>query len=741
MNKIRNSALLPLIFGLSFSWTCYGQMPENVLVDVNLDVRHSTGGIDQFDRAKFVAIHADATEAEWDGDNEISDLRNDFLNGYDVYMGRNTGGITWYLNNQITEDPSRPGFANPASVTSVGQTIKNNYAAKTQLHSYENRNEQIMCAQLHPFWPDGKLTNKNWALSTADTQLEPLGTATGEYMGRYIRDAFGTGGVTGQPKPVLTEVINEPLWELVDVNHLVQPEKVFRFHNAVASEVKKYNSGMLVGGYCSAFPDVEKNDFAEWHQRWKLFMDIAGENMDFWAIHLYDFPAIGGKQRYRKGAQMEAMFDLMEQYSYLKFGVVKPFLISEYGAQMHDYKGTWSPYRDWLHMKSVNAMMLQFMDRPNLIAKAINFLIVKAEWGYNNTTGATYDHRLMRKKNEPSSYTGQWIYTDMLKIYQLWSNVNGIRVDVKDNHPDILTDSYVDGQKLYLLVNNLDLVDAFSVKPNLLGIAAQPTSLRVKHLYNGGTAPVMADNTYTEIPASIELKPEGTLVLEYTFPSNVVTDETSVETKYYATEYLKPIVANQDLQFTINNVQTGSWGEAILRIGIGRSLDKQRFPVIKLNGTALSVPNNYMGDDQADRASFFGLLTVNVPYDLLQANNTITITFPDQGGYVSSISMQTYAFSRAITRFAGIPNSSSVLKRGQIHLHPNPASETVRFSFDQDEPPRYAEFFNMSGELVLSQQLGQGQTEMNVRQLSNGVYLVRLRSDKSVYSQKLTVCK
>ena len=719
----------------------YAQSSKNVLVDVNLDVKHSIGGIDHFDRAKFVVIHADATEAEWDGDNEISDLRNDFLNGYDVYMGRNTGGITWYLNNQITEDPSRPGFANPASVTSAGQTIKNNYAAKTQLHSYENRNAQIMCAQLHPFWPDGKLTNKNWALSTADTQQEPLGTATGEYMGRYIRDAFGSGGVTGQPKPVFTEVINEPLWELVDVNHLVQPEKVFRFHNGVAAEIKKYNDGMLVGGYCSAFPDVEKNDFAEWNQRWKLFMDIAGENMDFWAIHLYDFPAIGGKQRYRKGAQMEAMFDLMEQYSYLKFGVVKPFLVSEYGAQMHDYKGAWSPYRDWLHIKSVNSMRMQFMDRPNLIAKAIDFLIVKAEWGYNSTTGATYDHRLMRKKNEPSSYTGQWIYSDMLKIYQLWSNVKGVRVDVKDNQADILTDTYVDGQKVYLLVNNHDLVEACSGKTNRLGIAAQPTSMRVKHLYNGGTAPVLTDDTYTEIPAAIEVKPEGTLVLEYTFPSNVVTAETSVETKYYATEYLKPIVANQPLQFAVNNVQTGVWGEAVLRIGIGRSLDKQRFPQITFNGTALTVPVNYMGDNQTDRSSFFGALQVEVPYDLLQTNNTVVVTFPDGGGYVSSVTMQNYQFSRAIPRFAGIPNSTHVYNSLPVYIYPNPNSGILRFSGDMVEHLEWADFYTTRGERILSLPLVHGKNEYDIHQLTDGVYIVRLKSDKMIFTQKLTVVR
>ena len=47
-------------------------------------------------------------------------------------------------------------------------------------------------------------------------------------------------------------------------------------------------------------------------------MDMSGTYMDFWTIHLYDFPSInGGQQMYRKGSNMEATLDMMEQYSYL----------------------------------------------------------------------------------------------------------------------------------------------------------------------------------------------------------------------------------------------------------------------------------------------------------------------------------------------------------------------------------------------------------------------------------------
>ncbi|MGQ1784750.1 MULTISPECIES: hypothetical protein [unclassified Saccharicrinis] len=52
-----------------------------VTVDVNLDVKRKIADITLTDRNKFITIHADVDEREWDGDNFISDLKDEFLNG------------------------------------------------------------------------------------------------------------------------------------------------------------------------------------------------------------------------------------------------------------------------------------------------------------------------------------------------------------------------------------------------------------------------------------------------------------------------------------------------------------------------------------------------------------------------------------------------------------------------------------------------------------------------------------
>lgn len=730
MKHIFSTFLILFLFTLQVK-----SQSDTVIIDINLDVKHTVGNISTFDRSKFVAIHADVSEREWDGNNFTSDLRNDFLNQYDVYMGRNTGGISWYLG-QVAEDSNRPGFADSVSLESMGTNARNNYASNTNFHSYENRNNQIICAQLHPFWPDGQLTRQGWALSQTDTDTEPFGTATGEYMGRFIKYFYGSGATDGQPTPLYAEVINEPLWHLVDYGS-ESPQKIFEFHNAVATEIKKQVPDIKIGGFCTAFPDFDKNNFAQWDERWKLFMDIAGENMDFWTIHLYDFPSINnGKQLYRKGSNMEATLDMMEQYSYLSFGEVKPFVISEFGAQMHDYFGAWSPYRDWLHLKSVHSMMMQFMERPNLIASALNFLPVKAEWGTSGVN-ETYNHRLLRRENEPTSYSGQWVYTDMVKTYQLWSDVKGTRVDSKPSYADVLSDVYIDGTKVYVIVNNLDFKD-LKAQLNINGTDAVVSNTKVKSLQLNGNQAELTEPEWAGGDEALFLGAEGTVIVEITYDKEIVIDQTLNENKYYATSYFKPIMANSEETFEINNVDLGNYGEALLRLGIGRDHGKSLSPIIKINGQTIEVPSNFRGGPQTDRNNFFGVLEIPVPYNILQTNNTISVSFSDGGGYISSVILQTFKFSKEIERNNTVLGYSEIEHIKQpFKIYPNPAKDQIKILTDSNQLPDEVCIQTLSGKEIINKKITND--SISLKNIPPGMYIIKFKEKGKEYSQKLLI--
>ncbi|NMH86000.1 T9SS type A sorting domain-containing protein [Flavivirga algicola] len=614
-----------------------------VNINVNLNVKHSVENFSEFDRSKFITIHSNQGENEWNGNNFTSDLRDHFLNGYNVYLGRETGRITWQLN-QMQQDPARPGYVDPVEIASRGLSYSNLFAANTAWHPYEDRKNLVIAGQLHPFWTgeSQRATSQGWKLANA--------TAVGEYMGRYVNEFHGGNS---EETPTYVEIINEPAYEALGgkLDYTNSIQEIADFHVEVADAIKVQAPNLKVGGYTTAFPDFEVGDFQRWHNRWKLFMDVAGDKMDFWSIHLYDFPSIrNGQKELRSGSNIEATLDMLEHYSKLSFDVVKPIVISEYGAQMHDYsRDTWSPFRDWLHIKASSSQLMSFLERPETIASAINFIIVKAEWGYDNTLDIPYNHRLMRKENEPSSYTGQWVYSDMVKFYQLWQNVEGTRVDTTSDDLDIQVDAYVKGDKGYIILNNLNF-EPTTINLNIFDDANRNiNSIFKRHLTLSGNVPVLDEETLTSHISSVELGAESTMILEYTFSDVIQVDKTSDEKKYYATSYLKSISANQDIIFNINNIsKEKTYGEAVLRIGVGREHGKSLHPTVKINNQDITVPTDWRGYDQAQRERFFGVLEIPVTFDLLQTNNTIAIQFNDDGGHISSVSMQVFNFSHNI---------------------------------------------------------------------------------------------
>ena len=655
---------------------------KSVIVDVNMNILHQVGDVNLFDRRKFITIHADASENEWDntyGPNFTNDLRRDFLETYNVYMGRNTGGISWYLKNLAPEDKNRKGFVDSVEMAKYGEYIRNvSYGKdKKNIHIYEDRNDQVLCTQQFPFYPNGEKTNKGWAFSQTDTEEEPFGSASGDFFGIYLKSFFGNGGHTGQPRPKYVEVINEPLWYLHK-----EKEKVFKFHSTVAKQIKKHNPDVEVGGYCTAFPNFEENDsvkqvkepdFDRWDKRWRSFIDIAGDDMDFWTIHLYDFPCWNNRQQYRKGSNMEATMDMMEHYTFLKFGKQKQIMISEYGSSSHQATKHWTPYRDWLHIKSANSMLIQFMQRPDRINKLIQFLPIKAVWGSSNPPKVTYQHRILRKENGPDAYSGKWVYTDIIKLFDQWKDVKGHKVDARSNNLDVLTDCYVDNNKVYVILNSLNIDNEQIISLNLkesLGKLPISMSLSCIYLDNNKLAhnlptPQLDKRTYKSenIPSHFVLPPEANIILTYEFAEDITLDQKKDEVKYYASTYKQKIQANKSIHFEFFNLEKSDFGEAILRLGVGRAHGKTLKPMVKVNGHSIDYENKiFRGDDQnlnnKGRFSFFGLLEIPISYELLRDGaNKVEISFADDGGYVSSAGIQLFNLTRKIDRFNKTPDS------------------------------------------------------------------------------------
>ncbi|WP_010522754.1 T9SS type A sorting domain-containing protein [Aquimarina agarivorans] len=655
-----NSKLFSLVTAIGLSTSVFSQ----VEVDINFDMKHTVGGKETFDRNKYIVLHADATENDYN--DELGKL-DSLINLYDAYYGRETGRMRFTVD-QVRENANRPGFADPASIAEWGTILNNSYADRTSKHPFE-KGTTITAAQDAPFFPNGRhATGQGWFFSETNSAEEPFASATGQFMGLFMQELYGEGGTTGAPRPEYVEVINEPFFPLIDFASAGEESSatdIFEMHKTVADSVRKYSPESKIGGFTNAFPDLEaegfeaqnKVPFGQWEERWRRFIDEVGPQMDFYSIHLYDFHSIGGKEQLRKGSNMEATMDMIEHYNTLQYGEVKPWVISEYGGQLNDfYAQPWSPARDWLILKSFSSMMMQFMERPDVIEKTVPFALGKAEFLFGEQAeGFAYPWRMMRKKDEPASRNSdEYVFTDVVKFYQLWSDVNGTRVDTKSTDLDILVDAYVDTpeNKAYLILNSLAETN-LSVNLNEFGLGtSNVTGVKIKHLFLGANnVPVLDITESNTAPESVVVNEEGTLIIEYTFDNAVAISETSTESKTYATTYKQAIVADQAISFTIPNITLGTDGEALLRLGVGRTIDASRVPVVTVNGTPISVPTDYRGDVQTQRDSFFGILEIPVPFEnLVSGNNEVTVSFNDDGGFISSVALQTFDFSREVTR-------------------------------------------------------------------------------------------
>ncbi|WP_119844447.1 T9SS type A sorting domain-containing protein [Reichenbachiella sp. MSK19-1] len=696
-------------------------------VDVNLHIQHVVNGVSDFDRAKFITIHDDLTGNEWESDEQKRSLLED----YDVYFGRNNGGIVWEWNN-TKENPNKAGWPDVDYMKIRGQNEKSNYSSQTFVHQFENRYANMVVGGQEHMFPHGQATKDGLIYEGFD--------ATAEFYGQYFKEYFGEGGTTGRPKPGLVEVINEPF---VKTGQLGTTNlEMSKYHSVVAKRIKALNPNLWVGGYSAAHPAFESNNFGHWNGTWKTFIDEAGADMDFFSFHLYDFIQTTGdmsQELHRSGSNIEAIMDMISHYSYLRLGEVKPFSVSEYGWLCKTCDGGYDPKEDWYNLRSFNTMMVQLMERPDQLINSIPFMLLKASWA--KPVGAeynTYGPRLLREIGEVEGEKAHdgWVYTDLLMYYQMWAELNGKRVDSWSNDMDMIADAYVDGKTAYVILSNLN-EEAKTVNLKIKGTSDNPlVKITAQHLYEIGDIPQLDTLVYDAAIDAFDLGQQATVIMKYEFKNEISLSESLNEKKYYATNYLVPIRPQQSLAFSIPGVDVGEHGEAVLRVGIGRDHGMSLRPALKVNNQIVPVPVDWRGYDQSTRDIFFGVLEIPVPHELLKENNTVELVFPDEGGHVSSIVLQVFNSSIDIAR-SGVEVEEVTLTVDDLDLgmevYPNPTTGSLTVKGLNMNSPYSV--FDLSGKVLTTGALSAG--EVNLSGLQDGVYVLQVAEMEQVFQVRI----
>ncbi len=685
-------------------------------VDVNLNIKHSVGGVSDFGRDRHITMHASLYENAWEDELDQADY---LFNELDIQLGRDNG-IASFLHRFTPEDENNRNHHDPDSLTVLLDFWKGEYQQRITdrgLLPFKEKQGRgaIMGTNAHPTYPtlsyfDNGLNGSTWGRENGFIWIPQDIETSAEWMVQYLEEFFvENASEEGVQIPEYWEVINEPDFELNTGQFMMSSwEDVMEYHNLVAKGIKERlgSRAPKIGGMTWGLHDLFRGDgfsrfrdpnyvanfygttaadqiavdyarsqvdtplFAlpsdvdwyQWDVIWKEFLDRAGENMDFYSVHFYDWPRYqnNGGQR-RSGGHVEATLEMLEWYDVYKNGKNnrKPVIISEYGAVAN----AWDPMPhdtryDWENLKPFSAMMMQFLERPDYIELSMPFHLLKAQFRDIDSNGdgipeVVYHYKTLRDDDGD----GEWERSELVKWYELWADVDGTRVDTMSSDPDIQVDSYVDGNEVYLILNNLQ-EQATTIDLNFFeDNNNNATSVRIKHLYLEGVRDiVLSDNTTNNIPSSVTVNPEATMILKYTFPNAVAVNETSVENKFYG----EPVSDDQrvniqggDNTFFVNNVDVPAnpnQAEAMVKMTVTLfdapqtengflSLNKFTF-----NGVDVDVPFDWRGEQQF-RSKWFGALEIPVPASLVQRNNTIVVDF-QHVGEVNIVNLLTWDFSK-----------------------------------------------------------------------------------------------
>ncbi|MEM6642691.1 MAG: T9SS type A sorting domain-containing protein [Bacteroidota bacterium] len=554
-----------------------------------------------------------------------------------------------------------------------------------------------------------------------------------DYIARSYRDEW-------DPMHEFIEPFNEPMVHAKDYypggfnsakNDLIIT-KMCEFHRDLGQAIRTMPElvNLKMMGYASAFPEFESNDFDLWNKRYKKFIDIAGEDMDIFSVHLYDGSGINNTGGRRSGSNAVAILDLIEAYSFIKLGVAKPVAVTEFGRLVANQPGwangngvkNYEPVENSQATRSQLHMVMDFIEREDNFELALPF----------NTNQREPTTQFSKATLFTTDDSGNVVLTPRRFFYEMLSDLKGERVRILSTNVDVQILAFVEGSELYVMLNNLN-DDSQNIALQMLDLEGL-TEVEVKRLKVFlDKTPELSTTIESTAPAALTLEYGETVVLTYKFDSDISFENTITRTKYYGTEYLKPIAAGSTLSFTFTDVEVGE-GDASLRFGIGRSHGLSLRPTVSLNGSTLSLPTDLIrGYDQLNRSSFFG--TLEIPFDislLQEGTNTIELSFDDNGGFITSAIMEVEVAENEVEE-PELPLGAVI--QSDLVVYPNPVVRGEKVTITSSSQVNSISIFDASGRLI---QVIEGD-ELETKDLRQGFYYLQVQAGSVVESRKLLI--
>lgn len=597
------------------------------VISVEPETTRCIQGISEFNRKVYFSI----CDAGSGFDQRVpQSVYDELVHDMGISFGRNLGPVKRW-KERVTEDPVRSGYADLS-------VLRTSEPAKPSEHFFGDcgPNLDVAAHGEHNAYPEFMGTffkGESEHHGTSEYLPENMDAAA------ELAAAVLKHGYTDFDRPAYFEPLNEPHWEFWSDQHLAD------WHLKTMAAVHRETPAVKVGGPCLSVAYFYRDNYRVWNGM-KDFIDNTGGNMDFYSFHTYDFFKMESDTfsgRVQSGLPLEGVLDLVQNYTMNAFGREVDLVFSEHGGYVLGKNGMYDgeaeaaqiaakyfPGDTFEHeMKKrsiVNSLMLRavmantlvFMDHPH-VQKAVPFLLPTA-WGW--------DTKYYAQLYVPYNYADRSCptATHLLDFFRFFKGVSGRRVKALCGDPDLQVRAFVDGSRLYLVINNL------SVLPKTAGLqGAGAGTVELRRLgTNADFSGRYAEENVTH-PDTIRLDGLEAVLLVADFNQPVKEKLRVNEIVCYGDQVTVPL---KDAEFEISTPVQETIDYAVLRIGLTRSTGLSHEPTVMLNRKKLEVPLETCAGRLEEKEY---ATTKIIPLDpaTLRRTNRIKVSFPD--GYTGAV--------------------------------------------------------------------------------------------------------
>lgn len=554
-----------------------------------------------------------------------------------IVWGSIQGVMTAETNGyQYTEDPNRPGFVEQESlkkrlsarIYKPTEDYRQDMGNRIELVSHDRTNR-------HPSFMGQYLSkaakeDKKHQAHSLPTNLE----AAAELYALSLLHSFSDFN-----RPEWLELLNEPHWSYWSDPYLA------KYHTVTRDAVHRMVPEVRVGGPClpvAYYYGRQYDDF----RGLRDFIDNTRCGLDFYSFHVYDF--LGAKDgdilsetensdifpgRITSGLPLESVLDLIQNHTVNRYGKKVDIVISEtggYGANKRieaeakkripgegfEWEMKKRSIDDFNMVSSLIGHTLTYMDHPETVKKSVPFILLHA-MAWNPTYYATlYVPRNFEDKND-------WVATRKIHFYQMFRDLQGRRVAASCPDPDVQTRAFVDGNTVFVVMNNLS-----NHPKNIRLEMPTPDRMKVRRFgRNKDLTPYLTEEVKT--PAnSLALNPREAVLLRAEFVKTVVQERILNEISCYGDKVATKV--KDKVEITVKVPHLDKVDHAWLRVGISRPQEGSPEVDIILNGKPLVVPLEQCTDRLTEKGKdYASCKLVRLNPAALQDVNTIHVSFPD----------------------------------------------------------------------------------------------------------------